>query len=227
MFGGGAYALDLALCRDDGDPCALGLGLCRLCTAQACSCLLMPAARRLTNQVQCLTGGHQRPRRTPRRPTSRPPCPTTSTCAPTPRAHNLHTRTALGKSSSPSLRAPCNLVCLVHRFLEFEGPVSGQNPYVVNNYTATQPQGVRHQLLPQKTVPSFTPGSLEPISLRGLVSPIWPESRAAAGSWGAFSSHSFSYMGASLPCRSTWASRAPAPTGVRLRWPACLAAACQ
>ena len=45
MLGGSAYALESALCRDDGDPCALGLGLCRLCTAPS---LLLPAYAKCT-----------------------------------------------------------------------------------------------------------------------------------------------------------------------------------
>ena len=77
-------------------------------------------------------------------------------CAPTPRAHSLAPRTLLSVHSLPSLRALCNnAACLVRRFLKFEGPPSGQNRYVVNNYTVTQPQGVRHELPPQMCLLSF------------------------------------------------------------------------
>ena len=38
------------------------------------------------------------------------------------------------------------------RFLKFQGPLAGQNQYVANNYTLTQPQGVRHMLLRWKSV---------------------------------------------------------------------------
>ena len=49
--------------------------------------------------------------------------------------------------SQACARSATMRACLVRRFLKFQGPLSGQNQYVANNYTLTQPQGVRHILL--------------------------------------------------------------------------------
>lgn len=61
----------------------------------------------------------------------------------------------LHKRSLSSLCALCTEAArLVRRFLKFQGPLSGQNQYVANNYTLTQPQGVRHVLLQWKRIMS-------------------------------------------------------------------------
>ena len=88
----GAYALELALCRDDGDPCALGLGLCTLCTAPS---LLLPAYASCTSLATPSTAPNWRTP-TPAQNTS-----TTNKQTTTPYDTNLHPNTTCAQLACP------------------------------------------------------------------------------------------------------------------------------